>query len=216
MGEGEGRAGRPRPRPPRPLSRDEERAAPRPRDVERSRDDKARSSRAGGGTRGGIRLLGAQDPLSVSRRLGQVLSQGSSPDCTISELSGPSPPSISRHSHPHTRPSQIPSARLRPSRSPTKLSPKKTFVTSQHTPFTGHSSEVSQFLGNPPQFSTTHSNKSQQTLLRSPPAGPRQLYRQDSPLSSVPMSRPNLRKAASSPARLSTDPAHCLQLSEPS
>lgn len=67
VGEGEGRAGRPRPRPPRPLSREEERAALRPRDVERSRDDKARSSRAAGGTTGEVRLLGVQDP-SVSRR----------------------------------------------------------------------------------------------------------------------------------------------------
>lgn len=66
VGEGEGRAGRPRPRPPRPLSRDEERAAPRPRDVERSRDVEARSSRTEGGTTGGVRLLGAQTQPTVS------------------------------------------------------------------------------------------------------------------------------------------------------
>lgn len=59
-GEGEGPAGRPRPRPPRPLSREEERAAPRPREVDRSLDDEALSSRAGCGTTGDARLLGTR------------------------------------------------------------------------------------------------------------------------------------------------------------
>lgn len=67
VGEGEGRAGRPRPRATWPLSRDEDRVVARPRDVERSRDDEARSSRAGAG--GSVRLLGAQNPLSVSHPL---------------------------------------------------------------------------------------------------------------------------------------------------
>lgn len=92
VGEGEGRTGRPRPRLPRPLSREEERAAPRPRDVERSRDDEARSSRTRGGTTGGVCLLGAQDPLSVSRRPAPISTPISSlfSAHTISELSGPS------------------------------------------------------------------------------------------------------------------------------
>lgn len=87
VGEGEGRAGRPRPRPPRPLSRDEERVAPRPRDVERSRDVEARSSRTEGGTTGGVRLLGAQTQPTVSFPPVTTLF----PDCTISEPSVPTP-----------------------------------------------------------------------------------------------------------------------------
>lgn len=77
VGEGEGRAGRPRPRPPRPLSREDERAAPRPRDVERSRDDEARSSRAAGGPTGGVRLplrYSASSLLSVFSRVRRLRS----------------------------------------------------------------------------------------------------------------------------------------------
>lgn len=80
VGEGEGRAGRPRLRPPRPLSREEERVAPRPRDVERSRDVEARSSRARGGGTGGVRLLEhkAHCQFPAGQLLCQLLSQASS------------------------------------------------------------------------------------------------------------------------------------------
>lgn len=93
VGEGEGRAGRPLPRPPRPLSREEERVAPRPRDVERSRDDEARSSRARGCGTGGVRLLRAQGPASVSHPPAPMSTSISSlfSDHTLSE------PSV----HPH-------------------------------------------------------------------------------------------------------------------
>lgn len=173
MGEGEGRAGRPRPRPPRPLSRDEERAAPRPRDVERSRDDKARSSRARGGTTGGVRLLGAQGPLSVSRGLGQLLSQGFSRTAPSLNIQVHLPHqfldihTLTHDPHRHLLPG---SALLGV---PQNFPPKKVCHLPTY-PLTGHF-----FRGLPapwkPQFSTTHSSKSQQTSPRSPPAGPRQL-----------------------------------------
>lgn len=138
VGEGEGRAGRPRPRPPRPLSREEDRVAPRPRDVERSRDDEARSSRARGGATGGVRLLGAQDPLSVSCQPAPMSTISSLfSDHTISEPSGPTQHQLDIHALAHD-----PHRYLVPGSAPLGLPenpPKRTchFPTSEQTPFTG-------------------------------------------------------------------------------
>ena len=91
--------------------------APRPRDVERSRDVEVRCSRAEGGTTGGVLLLGARNPMSVPHRR-QLLAR-LFPDRTIQEPSDPSAPPTPRHSRPHTQPSQIPSPTLHHPPSPT-------------------------------------------------------------------------------------------------
>lgn len=118
MGEGEGCAGRPRPRAPRLLSREEERVAARPRDVERSRDDEARSSLAVVAA-GKVRLLGARSPPSASHPLAHptVVPSGTSsvPQTLISFYSPPPPrplPGPATSPHPQTFPrssfSQLP------------------------------------------------------------------------------------------------------------
>lgn len=111
--------------------------AQRPRDVERSRDDETRSSGAERTTAGGVRLLGAEDPLSITRQQDHSYPRPLPGSHHLRTFGSILPPT-SRHSRPGTGPSQTRSPA--PLLSEPHTTPQKEPIcrspTSQHTSFT--------------------------------------------------------------------------------